>query len=147
MLLQGLSKSNLFDSFREMERLQGQLNRLFDGYLYRAGACEYPPLNVWTAEDKAVVTAEVPGIAPENIDISVINETLILKGSRESEALVEGQNWHRRERGYGEFARTIQLPFKVEAEQVEAVFKNGILQITLPRAEADKPRKITVKAQ
>jgi HSP20 family protein len=69
-----------------------------------------------------------------------------LTGKRVPEELKEGEKYHRRERGYGRFTRTFQLPFHVEANNVEAVFEKGILQISLPRAEADKPRKISVKA-
>ncbi|MCB0212841.1 MAG: Hsp20/alpha crystallin family protein, partial [Anaerolineae bacterium] len=89
---------------------------------------------------------ELPGVNPEDIDISVVGETLKLTGSRQPEELGEGSRYHRRERGFGKFTRTFQLPFAVEADQVEAVFDKGILHISLPRAEAEKPKKITVKA-
>jgi HSP20 family protein len=146
MLLQQLNRGRIWDSFREMERLQSQLNSLLAQGL-GSSAVDFPPLNIWTSQDGAVVTAEIPGVSPENIDISVVNQTLTLRGSRESEQLSEDEKHHRRERGFGQFTRTIELPFKVNSDGVEAKFCKGILNITLPRAEADKPRKISVTAE
>ena len=102
-------------------------------------------MNVWTNEDGAVVTAELPGVAPEDIDISVVNETLTVTGTRSPEE-VEGATYHRRERTYGRFTRSFQLPFQIDGEKVEASFEHGVLHIHLPRSEADKPRRITIKA-
>ncbi|MBN1993279.1 MAG: Hsp20/alpha crystallin family protein [Anaerolineae bacterium] len=133
----------------EMERLQREMNRLFSDSFSLAGgrtAPNYPAMNVWTNEDGAVVTAELPGINPNDIDISVVGDTLTLSGERQPEALGEGDKYHRRERGCGKFNRAFQLPFKVEADKVDAIFDKGVLHLSLPRAEADKPRKITVKS-
>ena len=135
--------------WREMERLQRDMNRLFAG-LPRERALSavpsYPVMNVWTNEEGAVVTAELPGCNPEDIDISVQNETLTVRGSRQPGELQEGQVYHRRERGCGSFTRSFQLPFSVQADQVEATFAKGILSIALPRAQVDKPKKIAIKA-
>jgi HSP20 family protein len=142
-----------FGSFRspwqEMRRLQRDMNRIFarmpksfEGEV----APSYPAMNVWTNEDGAIVTAELPGINPEDIDISVVENTLTVKGSRQPDELQEGETYHRRERGCGTFARTFQLPFQVEVGKVEGVFEKGVLRISLPRAEAEKPKKIAVKA-
>ena len=110
----------------------------------RAGT--YPALNVWTNEDGLVLTAELPGFSPDDIDISVVGDSLTLSGERKADDVPEGTRYHRRERGYGKFSRTLQLPYTVEADGVEALFNNGILHVQLPRAEADKPKKITVKS-
>jgi HSP20 family protein len=131
-----------------MERLRREMNRLFTDWApgSRWGAAPaYPAMNVWTHEEGVVVTAELPGVAPEDIEISVVNETLTVSGARQPDA-VEGATYHRRERSQGRFTRSFQLPFRVESDQVEAAFERGVLHITLPRAEADKPKKITVKA-
>ncbi|HRV95156.1 MAG TPA: Hsp20/alpha crystallin family protein [Anaerolineae bacterium] len=135
--------------WREIDRMQREMGRLFDEFAYTPRsrmAPSFPAINVWTNEDGAVVTAELPGVNPEDIDISVVGETLKLTGSRRPEELEEGAKYHRRERGFGNFTRTFQLPFTVEADNVEAVFDKGVLHISLPRAEAEKPRKIAVKA-
>jgi len=107
---------------------------------------EFPAVNVWVGGDTAVVTTELPGVDPKAIDISVVGRSLTLRGSREPEELKDNQSYHRRERWYGQFTKTLELPFDVESAKVEAKFGKGILSITLPRAEADKPRKITVKS-
>lgn len=134
--------------WQEMERLRREMNTLFDRSF--AGREErvapgYPSLNVWTSEDGAVVTAELPGVNPEDIDISVEGDTLSLSGSRQPEALQEGGTYHRRERRAGRFSRAFRLPFQVEADKVEAVFEKGVLHISLPRAEDEKPRRIAIK--
>ena len=130
-----------------MERLRREMNRLFGSVPTRGSAApNYPAMNVWANEDGAIVTAELPGIDPDEIDISVTGDTLTLTGSRMPEELGEDEIYHRRERIHGRFTRTFQLPFEVEAKDVEAVYQKGVLHITLPRSEADKPQKITVKS-
>ncbi len=131
----------------EMERLQREMNRLFEGVVPRRlrSAPSYPAMNVWSNQDGALITAEVPGVQPEHIDISVVGETLTLTGARLAPEVGEDARYHRQERGYGKFSRSIELPFRVDADQVQATFNQGVLQIRLPRAEEDKPRKISVQ--
>lgn len=121
---------------REMDRLSHNVN---DSY-----APGFPAVNVFTSDDQAIVSAELPGVPADKVDISVLDDTLTLKGNREADETPEGSVWHRQERGAGEFSRSIRLPFRVEASAVDAKFDNGVLEITLPRAEADRPRKIAV---
>ncbi len=140
---------SFWSPWREMERLRREMDRLFatmPTILRGSAAPAYPAMNVWTNDEGAIVTAELPGVSPEDIDISVMGDTLTLKGNRQPDELQEGETYHRRERGYGSFTRTFRLPFQVEPDQVEAVFEKGVLRISLPRAEADKPKKIAVKA-
>ncbi|MCU0521459.1 MAG: Hsp20/alpha crystallin family protein [Anaerolineae bacterium] len=138
---------NFRSSFREAERLRRDMNELFE-MLDRGPrlsvAATYPAMNVWTNPDGAIVTAELPGINPEDLEISVQGDTLTLRGNRSADALGEGEAYHRRERGNGQFQRAFQLPFAVDAAKVEATYELGVLSITLPRAESDKPRKIQV---
>ena len=130
---------------RELDRLQREMNRMYEsGSRYRI-APSFPAINIWTNPEGAIVTAEVPGVNADNIDISVVGDTLTISGKREPGEFDETEGYHRRERGFGSFSRSIQLPFQVEGNQVEASFKKGVLEITLPRAEADKPKKISVK--
>jgi HSP20 family protein len=137
-----------------LDRLRREMDRMFADWPTSAewptsagwgAATAYPAMNVWTNEDGAVVTAELPGVDPEDIDISVVNDTLTLTGTRQPKE-VEGATYHRRERGQGRFTRSFQLPFRIEGEEVEASFERGVLHIHLPRAQEDKPKKITVKA-
>lgn len=133
----------------EMARLQREVDSLFAEAFARPRMntpASYPAMNVWTNEEGSVVTAELPGVEPEEIDISVVNDTLTLTGSRKPDELQEGERYHRRERGFGQFRRTFQLPFRIDEEKVEAVFDKGVLHISLPRAEVDKPKKILIKA-
>jgi HSP20 family protein len=132
------------DPWREFERVSHQLTR---GDGLGSSPAEFPAVNVWTTGDHVVVTTEIPGIDPKSLDISVVNNTLTLHGSRQPDELKEGETYHRRERWNGQFRRTLELPFPVEAGKVEARFTRGVLYISLPRAEADKPRKVVVKAE
>ena len=149
MLRRPFYRSNFTTPWQEMERLQHEMNRLFsDSFALSGGRTtpSFPAINVWTNEDSAVVTAELPGVSPDDIDISVVGDTLTLTGNCAPEELSDDAKYHRRERTFGKFTRTFQLPFKIEMDKVEAVFKNGILHLSLPRAEAEKPKKIAVKA-
>jgi HSP20 family protein len=130
-----------------MEHLQREMNRLFNTTRPHRlqSAPSFPAMNIWTSEDGQVITAEVPGVDVDDIDISVTGKVLTLSGSRKTEYIAEEVRYHRQERGYGKFKRSIKLPFPVAADQVKATFDKGILTIELPRAEEDKPKKITVK--
>ncbi|PKN87320.1 MAG: Hsp20/alpha crystallin family protein [Chloroflexi bacterium HGW-Chloroflexi-8] len=135
--------------WEEMDKLQREMNRMFDSaYTNRSGTVfDFPAINVWTKpESGQVIIAELPGINPDELDIKVIGESITISGSRNSPEESEDLKYHRQERGYGRFTRSIQLPFPVESERVEANYEKGILKIWLPRAEADKPRKIVVKS-
>ena len=133
------------DPFREMRRIQNEMNRIFEG-AERPAAQEWPPVNLWIGDDSIVFTAELPGIRPEDLDLTVRDDLLTLQGRREPPAEGEKVTWHRRERGWGTFTRTVRLPFRVDPEQVKARFMNGILEIELHRPEAERPRRIQVQA-
>jgi len=138
-----------YSPWREAQRLRREMNRLLTGMptgsRWRT-APAFPAMNVWTDEDHAMITAELPGVDKESLDISVEGDTLTLRGNCPAPETEEGATFHRRERGCGSFARTVELPFNVESEGVEATLEQGLLRISLPRAEEDKPKKITVKA-
>ena len=91
-------------------------------------------------------SAEMPGVSVKDIDININGNELTISGQRNSDEIPEGAHYLRRERNFGKFARTIQLPFTVDPEKVEANFKDGVLTITLPKAEAEKPKKISIKS-
>ena len=134
---------------QEMDQLQREVNRLFDitnkGRVFSTPA--YPSVNIWTSQDGQVISAEMPGIRPEDIDIDVTGDALSISGVRQPDEVSKEARYHRRERNYGSFSRTVQLPFMVDTNKVEASLKNGVLLINLPRAEADKPRKISVQSK
>ena len=134
--------------FREMERFQRDMNRLFNQYTPSRlrSAPSYPALNIWTNEDGQLVSAEMPGVRVEDIDINVDGYTLTIAGERSSDEVPENAVYLRRERGFGKFSRAIQLPFAVDASKVEATFKDGVLKISLPKVEAEKPKQISIKS-
>ena len=132
-----------------MDQLQREMNRLFNasskGRVFTAPS--YPAINIWTNDEGQLISAEMPGVNPEDIDIDVTGDALSISGERKPDKVMKDAHYHRRERSYGSFSRTVQLPFMVDTNKVEASFKNGILMISLPRAEADKPKKITIKSK
>ena len=134
--------------WREMDKFQTEMNRLFDSTFSRRyrNAPSFPAVNVWANEDGLVVTAEVPGINTDDTDIVVVGETMTISGARAQNELNEDTKYHRQERGHGDFVRTVKLPFLVDADKVDASFVDGVLNISLPRKDEDKPKKITVTA-
>lgn len=109
-------------------------------------APEFPPVNVWTGPDDYVLTARIPGLNAADLDVTVTGDTLTIKGSRQPKTLSGSEGYHRQERGYGRFVRSFRLASHVDASRVEASYLNGVLKVTLPRSEASKPRKITLKS-
>lgn len=132
----------------DVDRLRQEVNRLFN--LFSPGAESftsrvYPALNLTDDGDNFYVRAELPGVNSESLDISVVEGQFLIRGERKIAPEEEKTNYHRRERESGFFRRTIALPAKVDPGKVSASLKNGILTVTLPRAEEAKPRKISVK--
>ena len=124
------------------------MNRRFSDFAAPfARATEFPAVNLWSDGNEAVVTAELPGIDPGAVDISVVGRTLTIKGGRKPDVTGDEGSYHRQERWSGSFTRTLELPFQIDPNKFEARFSKGVLEIKLPRAEADKPRKITIVAQ
>ncbi len=141
MLLSELERIGRFlDPWREFERI----NRVRSGLAPFSGR-EFPPVNLWVSAENTVVTIEIPGIEPDAIDIHVVGSTLTLKGTRKAFDLKDGESYHRRERWAGQFTRTVELPYEVDAGKVDAHVSKGVLTVTLPRAVADMSKKITVK--
>jgi HSP20 family protein len=137
--------------FNQVQQLQSEMNRLFDrwgGVANPFGALvAFPPVNVWEDGEQVHVEAELPGLALDNLEIFVTGgDQLTLKGERKTPN-PEKVAWHRRERVFGSFHRTLTLPFQVDAEKVEARFEQGVLHITLAKHALAKPRKIPVKGE
>lgn len=133
------------DPFQDLYRLQREVNRLFSDYAEPAE--HFPALRLWNSDEEAVVTAELPGVDPKSVDLSVVGQLLTLQGERKEEAGVAAEAYHRRERFTGTFARTVRLPFEVESDKVQARYEHGVLRVTLPRKESTKPRRIAIAAQ
>jgi HSP20 family protein len=134
-----------FDPFAELRRMQSEMNRLFSGVGF-ATARDYPQINIWLGDNSVVVTAELPGVTREDVTLNLQDDVLTLEGKREPKQLEQNGNWRRRERAYGSFSRAIQLPFRIDPNKVQARFNNGVLEVELERLEADRPKKIEIRA-
>ena len=138
----------MFERRQQLDRLQSEVNRLFDDFFGkrpfppRVGV--FPPINVSEDHDNIYATAELPGVQAKEIDITVEEESLLIKGQRKI-VPDEGVSFHRRERESGAFNRKISLPTRIVPDHVTATTKNGILKITMPKADELKPRKIDIK--
>jgi HSP20 family protein len=145
-----LRLSPLRDLHSEMDRVQRGFDQLFGEGLREArpalNPVTFPALNAWEDGESFYVEAELPGLGLEDLEIFMADQnTLTIKGQRKEPAVSGGQ-WHGRERGFGQFERSLPLPGAVNTDQVEAVLKNGILTVKLPKAPEILPRKVEVKA-
>ncbi len=140
-----------YDPFRELRGLQDEMNRLFVSNLSRGDDREImrgawtPSVDIFENKDNLVIEAELPGMKPEDVNVSIENNVLSLHGERRFEKKDEGGNVHRVERAYGSFTRSFTLPPTVSSENVNAVFDNGVLKLTLAKREEAKPRRIEIK--
>jgi len=110
-----------------------------------SGPGDFPPINIFEDGDGVVVMAEIPGVDPESLNVSGQSRTLTIKGERKREAVGEVAGYHRRERPFGEFSRSIQLPDELDLGKAAASYDSGILTVRVPKAESAKPRQIAVK--
>ena len=135
-------------AWEEMERMQREMNKVLNtfGLDRPRSSTPFPAMNAWTTEDEEVVTAAIPGVEPEDVDLANVNDVLTVSGERKIEQPSEELRYHRRERVDGKFSRSIQLSFPVDSDKVSATYDKGILTVRLPRAESDRPRKISVKS-
>lgn len=141
-----------WDVFREMEQLHREIDDVFRsaglGRLFAPSGLAgntFPRINLREDDDHVYAEALLPGVDPDKIEISMLGSTLTLAGERQDEAKTNGRTWHRRERAFGKFVRTIELPVQVDVEKAEAGFRNGLLQVTLPKAAAARPRAIDIR--
>jgi HSP20 family protein len=129
------------------------MDRLFEesvvgprAWLGPAGASELA-LDMYETSNDLVITAAIPGVSAEDVDVTVIGDVLTVKGETKAEMRSEKANFHRQERRYGSFIRVVALPVPVQVDKAEARFKDGVLTLTLPKAETAKPRAIRIMAE
>jgi HSP20 family protein len=140
-----------YDPFRELRGLQNEMNRIFTGITPVGTDREdmlngawIPKVDIFENKDHLTLEAELPGMNREDFELSFENNVLTLKGERRFEKKAENDNYHRVERSYGSFTRSFTLPQTVTAEGAKAEFNNGILNVSLPKREETKARKIEV---
>ena len=139
-----------FDPFRDLSVLQNRVNRLFTD-TRAAGADEdafqswAPAVDIFERGDDLILSAELPGVRREELDLKVEGNVLTLRGERVRDKTIHEDQYHRVERSYGTFCRSFTLPSTVDPSRIEARFKDGILEVVLPKAEDAKPKKIDVQ--
>lgn len=142
-----------YDPFGELRSLQNEMNRLFSSSFSRGGEGDQimrgawnPSVDIFENQNQIVLEAELPGMNPEDVEISIENNVLTLRGEHKFEKKDESDNFHRVERSYGSFTRSFTLPPTVTSENATAEFQNGILRLTLAKREEAKARRIEIKS-
>jgi HSP20 family protein len=145
-----------WEPFRDLVSLQDRMNRLFDeSYRSRSGGTAQeddwalggswaPAVDIYEHDGNIVLKAELPGVDPKQVDIRVENNTLTLRGERTLDHEVKRDSYHRVERAYGQFTRSFTLPNTVDTEKIKADYKDGVLNLVLPKREEAKPKQIQV---
>jgi HSP20 family protein len=145
-LMNSLHWQGRLDPFRELQREVGRLLEGLDPFQAQRAARQYPAINVHDAGESYVLAAQLPGVAPDDVELTITGETLTMRGERKRPEGVKDDSYRRQERPVGRWSRTITLPDRVDSAQVSATFTNGILTVNLPKAESAKPRHITVSS-
>lgn len=145
--MSGLNWQRRWDPFRDLQREVGRLFENFEPISQWRVARAFPTVNLYESNDRYVLTAQLPGVGPEDVDLSITGDTLTLKGERKRPAGVSEEGYRRQERQYGRWTRTITLPDRVESSEASAGFADGILTVSIPKSETAKPRHINVTAQ
>ena len=134
--------------YKEIIRMENEMDKVFRDVSPSAfhKPTTFPAINIWSDDESAIITAEIPGVEKDNLELNVTSDTLSISGTREPDDVPDGARYHRHERNSGKFSRNIQLPYTVDVDKVKADFALGVLNVLLPRVESEKPKKITVKA-
>lgn len=139
-----------YGALSEMDRLRREMGRVMGNFSTQPeGSWEaglYPAVNILEDADRFLLSAELPGVKPEDLDVSVKGKQVSLQGERKPDQLPENIRFHRRERNLVGFSRVVGLPTEIDPDKVEARLRNGVLELSLPKAEAAIPRKIAVNA-
>ena len=140
-----------WDPARELDTLQSDVNRLFDGFFGRSaspssGRRWIPAMDLIETDDHLVLRADLPGLDREDIDIQVKDDVLTVAGERKTEQEEKGEGFHRVERAFGRFSRSLDLPRGIAADEVDATFDRGVLEVRIPKPEERKPTRIEIGA-
>jgi HSP20 family protein len=149
-LIRWSPKTEMWDPFRGLDELQQEMNRLFDTSLRRVGRGDlegafWPAVDVAEEKDGFLVRMDLPGLAKEDVTVTLQDHFLTIKGEKKHETEAKETNYYYRERVHGTFTRTIELPSTVDAKKIDAQFKDGVLSVRLPKTEEAKPKQIDIK--
>src|SRR3954469_10501006 len=144
--MSGLNWQRRWDPFRDLQREVGRLFETLEPLHPWRLARHYPAINLYDAGDRYVLSAQLPGMGPQDLDLSITGETLTMRGERKRPEGVSDESYRRQERHFGRWTRTVSLPDRVDSAQVTAGFSQGMLTVSLPKAEDAKPRHISVGA-
>ncbi len=140
-----------WNPFRELEEIRQRMEDWFRPVFWKTapgeGAAWVPPIEMYEEKDKYVVKAELPGMKKDEIEVSITDNVLTIKGERKAEEEKKESNYYCCERYYGSFLRSINLPGNVDTKKISAGYKDGILEISLPKTEEEKEKKIEVKIE
>ncbi|HEU4401285.1 MAG TPA: Hsp20/alpha crystallin family protein [Candidatus Polarisedimenticolia bacterium] len=144
-----LTSLTRWEPFRDLFTMQDRMNRIFNDTLTRLPAGESfgawaPPVDISEEGDNIVLRAEVPGVNKDDLDIKVENGTLTLRGEKKLEKEANAENAYRVERYYGAFSRSFVLPTAIDPDRIKATYRDGVLEVIVPKAEEAKPKKIRV---
>ena len=142
--MSGLNWQRHWDPFRDFQREVGRLFESLEPVQHWRLARGVPPINLYDAGETYILTAQLPGVRPEEVDLSITGESLTIRGERKRSDGVSEESYRRQERHFGRWTRTVTLPDRVDGANVSATFANGVLTVTLPKAEEAKPRQISV---
>ena len=137
---------NLFNFHNQMERVFGDIFAAHDGGTDMEGTSWMPTVDISEIENGFEIRAELPGVSEKDINVSVTDNLLTIKGEKHQEAETDGKNYHRVERRYGSFQRSFTLPRHVETDAIKAQFTDGVLTLEIPKAEVAKPTEISITA-
>lgn len=138
--------NGLWHPFRDLVRLQNDLGRLFNEPIRSQQPSDGPAMNVWKNDQGSVITTEVPGLDVAQLEVSVVGDTVTIQGQKVAEDYSQDARVQRRERSVGRFARTLKLPYRVDASRTEANYHKGVLTVSLPMLEDEKRKQIPVKS-
>ena len=133
-------RNDLWDPFAGLADLREEMNRLFGG-----DAGYVPSIDIVEEKDNFLVRVDLPGLSKDDVSVTLQDNFLTIKGERKAEAESKDANYYRRERVYGSFSRTFELPGTVDPKKIDAHFRDGVLHVTLPKTEEAKPKQIEVK--
>ncbi len=144
--MSGMNWHRRWDPFRDLQREMGRLFETLEPFQPWLVPRHFPAINLYDASDRYILTAQLPGMTSEDLELSITGETLTIRGERKRPEGVSDDSYRRQERQTGRWTRTVTLPDRVDSALVTAGFSLGILTVTLPKAENAKPRQITVSA-